>query len=197
MKLRMFRNTPGLVRCRLSKIRFPEMCPVCLREPDDLVPIAVTESVVEPRAGVRITGSKWAPSEVDIVQLRDSGAVFWVPVCGRHAVGLRTSCTMAVGILGIVVLFYPMLYYVLAVLRAFREGGDLFFAALPLVLLTAVLAGLMAYSFMPRALERAISFPELKRERDLVTVRIRNLAYLSEFLELNSMHADVVGDDTG
>jgi len=107
-----------LIRCNLSKIVFPEICPVCLEEPEDLVAITILERPLGEKGDDRTYSTlKRGISKTDIALEAARGAVtLWVPTCLRHGSGsIRSDRMRWTSVIAFFILFYPILYFFLAV----------------------------------------------------------------------------------
>ncbi len=188
-------GTPSsIIKCTLSKVKFPEVCPVCLDEPFDLVPITVFErkSVARPpvtRADIFSSGPK--PNFGRQEPETQSSVLFWIPACAAH-MNIVTIKTKAIGALGFFILFYPALFFALAMIRDVRYGGNLLFDLVIFLIIVTVTGGLLAFGFMPRSLQRAIVFDGVNRGENVVLLRIHNDEYRRLFLEQNQSHADIM-----
>ncbi|MHA2140103.1 MAG: hypothetical protein ACXADC_04595 [Candidatus Thorarchaeota archaeon] len=180
----------SLIRCTLSKITFPEVCPVCLEEPEDLVAITILERPLGERGDDRTYSTmKRKSSKADIaLEAARGAATLWVPTCLRHGSrSVRSDRMRLISVAGFFILFYPILYFFLAA-RSSGSPVDTvgFFASIALLIL------IFLYGYIPRALERNLKVVELEYSKDRVYLRIRNQSYFHRFLSLNEMHCDVV-----
>ncbi|TFF91529.1 hypothetical protein EU545_03745 [Candidatus Thorarchaeota archaeon] len=185
----------AVLKCRMSKLEFPEFCPVCMREPEDLVTVTVIEKSSFDRGPDNIISDYMGSrSEVDVALARAKGAAtFWVPTCMRHGTGsLRTDRSKLVAVCGFFGLFYIVLYYVLAVINAIQYSRPLLVPAAGLAISFGVMILLLLYGAIPRALERKLKFLDIDRGKDIVYLKIMNPEYAEAFLEQNEMHADIV-----
>jgi hypothetical protein len=178
-----------LIRCTLSKITFPEICPVCLEEPEDLVAITVLERPLGEKGDDRTYSTlKRGTSKTDIaLEAARGAATLWVPACLRHGSGsVRSDRMRLISVIGFFVLFYPILYFVLAV----RSSGSLI-DMVGLVSFVTLLFCLFLYGYFPRALERYMKVIELEYSRDRIYLKIKDPNYLQQFISLNEMHCDI------
>lgn len=161
-------------------------------EPYDLIPITVLENE-HGTDGDDSTAAVYSyGTGVDEASpgLRSS-VLFWIPACAIHA-HIRTMKKRFVGVLGFFILFYPALFFILAIIRDVRYGGPLLSDTVLLILMCGIMIGLLLFGFLPRGLERAIIFVRINRGKDTVMLRIRNDDYRRQFLELNEMHARII-----
>jgi hypothetical protein len=183
------------IRVKLSKIRFPEVCPVCLDEVEDLVFVTIVE-----RARDDFEAREWSDGrdKTKAALNAASGATtFSVPTCMRHgSKSVRSLRTKLVAVLGFFIMFYPILFYALQINLALTYSRDL---VPPITGFLITLIGLLlflAYGFYPRALERAVRFHNVNRAKDSVFLSISTREYRDQFLNLNEMHSDEFQDDT-
>ena len=184
-----------LVRAQISKVEFPERCPVCLDEPEDLVSVTITErSSVVRRDDSAV--STWADGKdkADLILASARGAVtFWVPTCMLHGSGnLRTGRAQFIAWVAIFILFYPALFFLLGINAAIWQSRSLLEPVVNLIVILLAFFVLVLYGYYPRALERALKFIDIDRAKDTVYVDIMNDEYRKLFLDLNAMHADVI-----
>ncbi len=184
-----------LVRAKISKVEFPEKCPVCLDEPEDLVSVTITErfSVVR---GDDSAVSTWADGKdkADLILASARGAVtFWVPTCMLHGSGkLRTGRARFIAWAALFVLFYPALFFLLGINAAIWHSRSLLEPVANLTVILLVFLVLVIYGYYPRALERSLKFIDIDRAKDAVYIDIMNDEYRKLFMDLNAMHADVI-----
>ncbi|TFG09015.1 hypothetical protein EU538_06060 [Candidatus Thorarchaeota archaeon] len=183
-----------VLKCSISKLEFPEVCPVCMREPEDLVTVTVIEkSSFNKGPDNIISDYMGSRSEVDVALAQARGAAtFWVPTCMKHGTGsLRTDRTKLVAVCGFFGLFYIVLYYVLGVINAIQLSRPLLGPAVGLVVSSSFMVLLLLYGAIPRALERKLRFLDIDRGKDLVYLRIMNPEYAEAFIQLNEMHTEI------
>ena len=182
------------IRVKLSKIQFPEVCPVCLNEPEDLVFVTVLE-----RYGDDYSASSWTKQQDKTSVALDAAkgaATFAVPTCMLHgSKSVRTVKTKLIAALGFFVLFYPILFYLLEINYYLVTSRSLAEPLLGLVGTTSILLVILLYALFPRALERAVNFHNVSRARDSVLLSLNNKEYRIRFLNLNEMTAALVYDD--
>jgi hypothetical protein len=180
------------VRVKLSKIRFPEVCPVCLEEPEDLVFVTVVEKV-----GDDYTTSSWAKQDKTDIALEAAKGVttFNIPTCMRHGSrSVRSLRMKLIAALGFFILFYPILFYLLRINVALVYERSLTQPLLGFFITTFALFMILLYGLFPRALERSIRFHRVIRTKDMVLLSILNSEYRRLFLELNGMAVETDKD---
>ena len=184
-----------LVRAKISKVEFPEKCPVCLDEPEDLVSVTITERASAVRGNENAV-STWADGKdkADLILASARGAVtFWVSTCMLHGSGkLRTGRARFIAWAALSVLFYPALFFLLGINAAIWHSRPLFEPVANLTVILLVLFVLVVYGYYPRALERALKFIDIDRAKDTVYINIMNDEYRKLFMSLNAMHAVVI-----
>jgi hypothetical protein len=182
------------IRVKMSKIRFPEICPVCLEEPEDLVFVTILE-----KFGDDFGASSWNKQEdkVSVALNAAKGAItFTIPTCMLHGSrSVRTLKTKLIAALGFFILFYPILFYILEINVALVYSRPLTQPILGLTTTTVAFLIILLYGLYPRALERAVHFDSVNRANDQVLISIKNKEYRSRFLELNKMVADVMNNE--
>jgi hypothetical protein len=183
------------IRVKLSKIQFPEMCPVCLEEPEDLVFVTIIE-----RADDDYSSSSWM-KEQDKTAVALNAALgattFAIPTCMRHgSKGVRSLRTKLIAAIGFFVMFYPILFFLLQLNVAIGFSRPLIKPLVGLIVTVSIFVIILFYGLFPRALERAIRFHNLSRVRDSVLLSISNAEYREHFLDLNKMNVDVMFDET-
>jgi hypothetical protein len=183
------------IMVKLSKIQFPEVCPVCLEEPEDLVFVTIFEKAYDD-----YTSSSWieAQDQTAIALNAAQGAItFAIPTCMLHgSKSVRSLRTKLVAALGFFVLFYPILYFLLQINVAIGGSRPLLQPVLGLTATFSILVILLIYSLFPRALERAIRFHDVSRAKDSVLLSIANAEYSNQFLNLNNMSVNIIDDET-
>lgn len=182
------------IMVRMSKIQFPEACPVCLNEPEDLVFVTVLE-----RYGDDYSASSWTKQQDKTSVALDAAkgaATFTIPTCMLHgSKSVRTVKTKLIAALGFFVLFYPILFYLLEINYYLVTSRSLAEPLFGLAVTIAVLLVILLYSLFPRALERAVHFHYVSRVKDSVLLSLNNKEYRTRFLDLNEMTAAMVFDD--
>jgi hypothetical protein len=179
-----------LIRCTLSKITFPEACPVCLKEPEDLVSITVLERPLGERGDDRTYSTLIRRTSKTNLALEAARAAvtLWVPTCLRHGSGsIRSDRMRLTAMIAFFVLFYPILYFFLAV-----RSSSSFENILGLAVSGGLFIIILLYSLFPRALERHLKIIELEQPKDRVYLTAINPNYLKQFMRLNEMHCDIV-----
>ena len=184
-----------LVRAKISKMEFPERCPVCLDEPEDLVSFTITERSSAIR-GDENAVSTWADGKdkVELILTSARSAVtFWVPTCMLHGSGkLRTGRARFIAWAAVFVLFYPAMFFLLGINAAIWYSRPLLEPVTGLAVILLVPFILVVYGYYPRALERSLKFIDIDRAKDTVYIDIMNDEYRKLFMDLNAMHADVI-----
>jgi hypothetical protein len=184
-----------LVRAKISKVEFPERCPVCLDEPEDLVSVTITERSSAVR-GDENAVSTWADGKdkADLILASARGAVtFWVPTCMLHGSGkLRTGRARFIAWAAVFVLFYPALFFFLGINAAIWHSRPLLEPVIGLAVVLVLFFVLVVYGYYPRALERSLKFIDIDRAKDAVYIDIINDEYRKLFMDLNAMHADMI-----
>jgi len=191
-----------LVRAKISKIEFPERCPVCLDEPEDLVSVTITERSSAIR-GDENAVSTWADgkNKADLIWASARNAVtFWGPTCMLHGSGkLRTGRARFIAWAAVFILFYPALFFLLRVNAAIWYSRPLLEPVTGLVVILVLFFVLVVYGYYPRALERSLKFIDIDRAKDVVYIDFMNDEYRKLFIDLNAMHAVVIhslGDES-
>jgi hypothetical protein len=174
---------------------FPEVCPVCLKEPEDLVAITVLERPLGDRGDDRTYSALMRrTSKADIALEAARGAVtLWVPTCLKHGSGsVRSDRMRLISVLAFFILFYPILYFFLAFRSSATPQN-----VLGLLVTVTLLVSIFLYIYFPRALERHLKIIELERPKDRIYLTIRNPNYLRQFMSLNEMYSDIVDSIDG
>lgn len=186
---------PLLVRAKITKVKFPEKCPVCLAEPEDLVSITVMESSHFDRSDDDSISS-WSDgkNKVEMTLAAAQGAAtFWVPTCGIHGSrSLRSGPKRFMAWAAFFVLFYPGLYFILGIMSAIQNLRPLLEPLLGFVVTVSLLILLAFWGYYPRAIERTLRIIRIDRHEDAVYMDIRNRKYGKLFMELNGGQADIV-----
>ncbi len=184
----------GAVKARISKIRFPEICPVCMDEAEDLVALTATETTVDRWAEKKALVGSWSASSRadDSTPSNLSNAViFWIPACLLHGSDtITTSRKKVASIVVFMLLFYPLLYFSLGLLTAVQYSRPLVPALFATIVLLAAMIASIMYGFYPRALERYVRFLFIDRGRDKVMIYLKNTQYRKRFLDLNGLNAE-------
>ena len=109
------------VRAKLSKVEFPEMCPVCLAKPEDLISVTMMEQSHFNRSeNESIVGWSTGKDQSErVIAAVQGAATFWVPTCMRHGtMTLRLGRIRFLAWAALFALFYPGLYFFLGILNA-------------------------------------------------------------------------------
>ncbi|NHI90695.1 MAG: hypothetical protein EAX87_14335 [Candidatus Thorarchaeota archaeon] len=176
---------PSRVRVKLSRIQFPEACPVCLSEVEDLVFVTVVDKEADAYAS-----SSWTKQDEVNIQLQTakSATTFAIPTCMRHgSKSVRSLRMKLIAALGFFLLFYPILFYLFRINVALTYSRPLAEPLIALAVLVVILVLILMYGLYPRALERAIRFHDVSRVKDYVILSVSNREYLNRFLKLNEM----------
>ncbi len=184
----------ALVKAKISKFQFPERCPVCMEEAEDLVALTVFEAKIDHWTERRGLVSGWEKqqdsADIAMSQAR-GGSIFWVPTCLAHGSDtISTPKKKVISILGFMLLFYPTLYFVLGLIAAVEYDRPAFDFAIPILLLIIAIAIDILYGFYPRALEKHVKFIELNYSKDEVIIVLKNESYRALFLKENEMAAE-------
>ena len=183
------------VRVKLSRIKFPEICPVCMEPPEDLVFITIIESY----GPDSYESSSWAKGDAKIetaLQSARTSTTFNVPTCMPHgSKSVRTLRTRFVAVVGFFVLFYPIVFFLLQINLALVYSRSLTQPILGAIFFIVLLLVTILYSVIPRALERGLKFENTSRTKDSVDVIIANNAYRKRFKEENGMFIETNTDD--
>ncbi len=182
------------IRVKMSKILFPEVCPVCLREPEDLVFVTVLEKVHDDHSD-----SSWVKQNDKIsvaLNAAKGAATFSIPTCMLHgSKSVRTVRTKLVAVIGFFVMFYPMLFYLLEINMALTYSRSVLRPILSFIGTILIFLILLTYGLFPRALERAVRIHHISRMNDVVLLSIKNDEYRARFLDLNEMSAAIVNNE--
>ncbi len=182
------------IKTKLSRIQFPEICPVCLDEAEDLVFVTVTERIGSEsyESSSMIKGEDKASIALEAAR---GATTFPVPTCLHHgSKSVRSLRTKLFAVVGFFIFFYPILFFLLQINAALIYSrstteplvGFLFFATL--------LSLSILYGLFPRALERSLKFENISRAKDSVEVVMINSDYGKRFFELNEMFSENIVD---
>ena len=178
-------------RVRISKIQFPEVCPVCLEDPEDLVFVTIME-----KFGDDYTSGSWASQQdktAIALNTARGGTTFAIPTCMKHgSKSVRSLKTKLIAAIGFFVLFYPILFFLLQINVALAYSGPILPPLLGALITSALLVLILVYSLFPRTLERAIRFHDVSRAKDSVLLSLSNPEYSRLFLNLNEMTIESV-----
>jgi hypothetical protein len=178
------------IRVKMSKIQFPEVCPVCLEEPEDLVFVTIIEKADD------YASSSWAKQQ-DKAAVALSAAkgvtTFAIPTCMKHgSKSVRSLKTKIIAALGFFVLFYPILFFLLQINVALVYSRPILSPLLGFIVTTTLLVMILLYGLFPRVLERAIRFHDVSSVKNSVLLSLSNTEYHKLFLNLNKMVVDIV-----
>jgi hypothetical protein len=180
------------VKVTISKIQFPENCPICMDPAEDLVFITIIEST-GPDSYESSSIKKRDEKMALALQSATSATTFSVPTCMSHgSKSVRTTRTRFVAVLGFFLLFYPLIFYLLQINAGIIYSRPLTEPVLGALFFIAAMLGAIFYGLFPRALERGLKFENTSRTKDSVDVIIKNREYRELFCELNSMF---IGND--
>ena len=181
-----------LVQAKLSAVKFPEVCPVCMSPAEDLVFITVIDKI----GPDDYTGTTWAKQDDRVTAALNAArghATFAVPTCLAHGSrSVRSLRTKLIALVGFFVFFYPTLYFLLHLNVELNYSGPTTFTLAGLSVSVAALLLCLLYGLFPRALERKLRFVDLQRSKDRVLLIFGNQEYQSMFLELNGVNAELV-----
>lgn len=188
------REREGAVKARISKVQFPEVCPVCMNEAEDLVALTATETTVDRLTERRALVGSWsASSRIDdsAIPGLSNAVIFWIPACLLHGSDtITTSRKKVASIVVFMLLFYPLLYFSLDLLTAVQYSRPLVTALFATIILLAAMIASIMYGFYPRALERYVRFLSIDRGKDKVMIYLKNAQYRKRFLDLNGLNAE-------
>jgi hypothetical protein len=182
------------IKTKLSRIQFPEVCPVCLDNAEDLVLVNVIERI-GPESYESSSMIKGDDKTSAALEAAKGATTFPVPTCliysSKSVRSLRTKLYAAIGFF---IFFYPILFFLLQIntvliySRPVTEPAVGFFFFATLLILSLV------YGLFPRALERSLRFENISRIKDTVEVIMINSEYERKFLELNELFSESVED---
>ncbi|MHA1908345.1 MAG: hypothetical protein ACW98Y_13685 [Candidatus Thorarchaeota archaeon] len=187
------------VNAKLSRVVFPEVCPVCISEAEDLVALTIMETK-ERWTETRSLVGGWTKSQdrADVIlQESRGGTTFWIPACLQHGSGtITTPRKKVISAIGFLFLLYPFIFSVLLIANALEFSRPIGELGWMLLFVFILIIGDILYGFFPRALERNIRIWEISRAKDRVTIILKNEKYRMMFLEQNALHADLYEDET-
>jgi len=175
------------IKTELSRISFPETCPVCSDKAEDLVFVTVIErhGPESYESSLLIRGEDKTSAALEAAK---GATTFAVPTCIRHGSktvrGLRTKM---IAVVGFFIFFYPILFFLLQINVALIYSRSLMEPVLGLVVFSTALIIAVLYGVFPRALERALRFECISRAKDSVDVIMTNSDYIEQFLEMNEI----------
>lgn len=178
------------IRTKLSRINFPETCPVCSDKAEDLVFVTVIErhGPESYESSLLIRGEDRTSAALEAAK---GATTFAVPTCMRHGSrtvrGLRTKM---IAVVGFFIFFYPILFFLLQINVALIYSRSLMEPVLGLVVFSMALIIAVLYGVFPRALERALRFEGISRAKDSVDVIMTNSDYIQQFLEMNEIFTE-------
>ncbi len=182
------------IKVKLSKIQFPDFCPVCLSDAEDLVFVTIIERVGD------FDPKSWSNGS-DKTNLALNAArgytTFTVPTCMSHSSkSVRFLGTKLIAVIGFFILFYPILFFLLQINLALVYSRPLLPPLLGFLITALTLMWFFLYGLFPRALERALRFQDVSRVNDSLLVSISNPEYRDQFLDLNGMYSEKLYDET-
>ncbi len=188
------KEAPPLIRCSISKVKFPETCPVCLKDAEDLVAVTIIER--GPSVKESDIHASWADGRDKVgvgLEAARGATALWIPTCMRHGgTSVRTGRKRFLAWLAYFIVFYPILFFALSLRNNMLLGRPYEMALIGLVASITIFLILVFYGYFPRALERAIRIVHTDRSRDRLYLHIENQEYQALFLELNEMHSDLL-----
>ncbi|MDH4214184.1 MAG: hypothetical protein OEV85_09705 [Candidatus Thorarchaeota archaeon] len=183
------------IKTKLSKIQFPEICPVCVNEAEDIVFVTVIERIGPESydSSSMIKGSDRASVSLEAAR---GATTFPVPTCLRHgSKSVRSLRTKLFAVVGFFVFFYPILFFLLQINAAFIYSRPIIEPIAGFIFFTLLLILSLLYGLFPRALERSLRFENISRTKDSVEVVMTNSDYGKRFLNLNEMFSDSIKED--
>ena len=189
----MVEEANSKIEVKLSKIQFPEVCPVCLEEPEDLVFVTIVEKTGD------MASSSWMKQQDKVgvaLEAAKGSTTFAVPTCMLHgSKSVRTLRTKIIAAVGFFVMYYPILFFLLDINSAMANSRPFIRPLLGVVASIIILLVFLVYGLFPRALERALRFHDVNRARNSVLLTISNPEYRSLFLDLNEMAVAPIHDE--
>lgn len=184
------------IKVKLTKIQFPEICPVCLDDAEDLVFVTIVEKARDDfEALAWNNGKDKTKAALDTAR---GATTFGVPTCMSHgSKSVRSFRTKMIAVLGFFIMFYPILFYVLQINLALTYSRPLIPPATGFLVTFTALFLFLLYGFFPRALERALRFHNVSRAKDSVFLSISSSEYRNHFLEMNEMFSDEIQEVDG
>ncbi|RDE14916.1 MAG: hypothetical protein C4K48_05265 [Candidatus Thorarchaeota archaeon] len=188
------KRTGHRVRTNLSRIQFPEVCPVCSDKAEDLVFVTVMEQL-HPDSYESTSMIKGEDKASVALETARGATTFPVPTCLAHgSKSVRSVRTKLVAAAGFFIFFYPILFFLLQINTALIHSRSVTEPVLGLAVFAAALTAAFLYGLFPRALERALKFENIDRAKDTVEVIMTNNDYRSRFVELNEMFVESMKD---
>lgn len=195
-KLKIGKQPEKVVIAQMDKIVFPEICPVCLNEAEDLVPISIYEKEEDDIRHLTVR-SEGEDEIAPFLAQRKGAVTFWIPTCLFHgSKSVATTKKKVTSIIGFMILFYPLLFYTLGVITALQYDRPLIPVAAPMAGILIVVIGIIGYGFYPRALERHVKFIDIDRATNRFSVFVKNDVYRELLIEQNEMHASLATNMT-
>ena len=189
----MVEEANSKIEVKLSKIQFPEVCPVCLEEPEDLVFVTIVEKTGD------MASSSWMKQQDKVgvaLEAAKGSTTFAVPTCMLHgSKSVRTLRTKIIAAVGFFVMYYPILFFLLDINSAMANSRPFIRPLLGVIASIIILLVFLVYGLFPRALERTLRFHDVNRARNSVLLTISNPEYRSLFLDLNEMAAAPIHDE--
>jgi hypothetical protein len=184
------------VKAKISRIQFPEICPVCLNDAEDLVFVTVIERIGSDNyeSSSMIKGEDKISAALEAAK---GATTFPVPTCLRHgSKSVRSLRTKLFAVAGFFIFFYPILFFLLQINVALIYSRSIMEPVMGFILFTALLILALLYGLFPRALERSLRFENLNRTKDSVEVVMTNGEYGRKFLDLNDMFSENLEEKT-
>jgi len=179
------------IKTKLSRIKFPEICPVCLDEAEDLVFVTVSERI-GPESYESSSMIKGEDRVSVALESAKGATTFPVPTCLMHgSKSVRSLRTKLIAVAGFFVFFYPILFFLLQINVALIYSRPVFEPVAGFSFFTTLLLLSLLYGLFPRALERSLRFENISRTKDSVDVVMKNREYGKRFLNLNEMFSEV------
>ena len=143
----------SVIKVKLSKIQFPDICPVCLEEAEDLVFVTVAE-----RARDDFEARNWSAGRDRAQMILDAAqgaTTFSVPTCMRHGSrSVRSFRSKMIAVIGFFIIFYPILYFLLSINLALTYSRNLTQPLTGFIATVLVLVAFLLYGFFPRGTAR-------------------------------------------
>lgn len=183
-----------LIRAKISKIQFPEVCPVCMDTAEDLVFVTIVEKH-GPDDYLSSSYTKRDDKTSIALSAARGATTFAVPACLSHgSKSVRSIRTKLIAAIGFFAFLYPIIYFLLQLNVALYFDRPLFPPLMGLSVMILCLVAAVTYGLYPRALERRLKFHEVVRAKDQVILEMANSDYQRQFLELNAMNAELVSN---
>jgi hypothetical protein len=188
------KKNDNIIRAKIGSIVFPEVCPVCMHEADDIVRMTINlysyGGALESSNPQDALREKLAQTNGRI-SFSIPGLSLSIPACHRHVPKDIPDLHKVIWFCCMLGGMYPGIFYLLLAVNAIHRRMDFFPFLVPWLITILILGTISGYIFFPRAFERYFKILDIEPSGDHILLVLTNPNYRNQFLESNPMHAEI------